>query len=158
MNCLVWFPARSKPTNSFLYTMTDEHETGAKHVFEVIQGLITEKYILTVLPPFLCIDFNTFIRENKNRYFFPLGVSHTAGCFRLCWGQLSPRRYANENIDQATSRTSTRPRSMETVTFDYFPDVLRKNISGNADIVHVKRIIYWLDLCNLTKASKKRNL
>lgn len=49
--------------------------------------------------------------------------------------------HTHEGIDQAFSKNLNSLRSEDTVTLDEFQDVQRKEISGSADVVHMKRYV-----------------
>lgn len=59
-----------KPNNLFLFTMTEEHETGASQVVAAVHRFISHRSRSKPLPPTFSIRVDNCPQENKNRYMF----------------------------------------------------------------------------------------
>ena len=65
---LIGLLRHQKKNHLRLFTMTDNHSTGANHIIEVLHRFINELSALGDLPPILFIQLDNCVRENKNKY------------------------------------------------------------------------------------------
>lgn len=79
----------------------------------------------------------------------------------LHWGALKsvkadflPVGHTHEDIDQAFSKRSNRLRSEKAVILSDFHDILRKKFAGAAEVVYLKKIVNWSELCEHSKMIK----
>lgn len=121
-----WNIGTSKPDLPHLFTLTEEYDTGANHIFETLQRVIADLGSRKFMSRALYISVETCTTENKNWYTFPYIESFVA------WNvfenfKVSFLRFWNthEHINQALSKTSERFRSTDLVSLSDFPYLLK---------------------------------
>lgn len=132
----------------FLYTMTQEHQTGANHVVEVIHRFLAQKRQEGPLPKKFYIQLDNCSRENKNRFMMGyLEMLVAANVFDSVECGFLPVGHTHEDVDQAFSTTSGRLRVTNAITLEELQGVLRTAYGGRAQVEHLKRVANWSGLC-----------
>lgn len=54
-----------RPDHVYLYTMTEEHETGANHIVEAVQWLFIDRVTSSPVPPKLFVQLYNGTRDTK---------------------------------------------------------------------------------------------
>lgn len=133
----------------FLYTMTQDHETGANHVIEALHRFLLTKRMEGPLPRKLFIQLDNCSRENKNRYVMGYLEMLVSACvFDSVECGFLPVGHTHEDVDQAFSSTSSRLRTHDAITLADLHRELRQTYSGNVKVEHMKRIVNWSGLCD----------
>lgn len=141
-----------------LYTMTEEHQTGANHIVETLHRFLIRKRATGPLPPKLFLQLDNCSRENKNRYVMAyLEFLVANSVFSCVEAGFLPVGHTHEDIDQAFSRTSTRLRVTNAITLTDLHTALRKTFDGHAHVEHMKRLANWSGLCDETNCLRKIN-
>lgn len=65
---MIGIPCHLQANSLRLFTMTDEHATGANHIIESIQRLLNECADAGPISGILYLQLDSYWRENKNRY------------------------------------------------------------------------------------------
>lgn len=140
----------------YLYTMTQEHETGANHIVEVLHRFINAKASEGPLPPKFFVQLDNCTRENKNRFvmgYFEMLVATSV--FDSVEVGFLPVGHTHEDVDQAFSQTSARLRVRNAVTLEDMQHELRQTYKGNVQVGHLKRVANWSGLCNAENCLRK---
>ena len=122
-----------------LYTMTQEHGTGANHVIEIIHRFLCRMRSEGPLPPKFFVQLDNCSRENKNQYvmgYFDLLVATKV--FQSVEVGFLPVGHTYEDVDQAFSQTSARLRVRPAITLEDLHSELRGAYGGR---VHVEQLI-----------------
>ncbi len=131
-----------------LYSMTEEHKTGANHIVESIHRTLNDIAMVATLPPCLYIQADNCFRENKNRYLFAFVESMVAWkLFDEVEVAFLPKGHTHEDIDQSFSATSNALAHHNAVTLRDMHDVLRSTYNRNTQVSHMKQVINWSQLC-----------
>lgn len=136
--------------------MTQEHETGANHVVEVIHRFLNRRRTEGPIPKKLFVQLDNCTRENKNRYvmgFFEMLVSKSV--FDSVEVGFLPIGHTHEDVDQCFSTTSARLRLHNAVTLNELHEQLRFAYGGNVQVEHMRRIINWSGLCDMVGCLRK---
>ncbi len=131
-----------------LYTMTEEHKTGANHIIESLHRALNDMAMTNSLSQCLYIQADNCFRENKNRYLFAYAESMVAWkLFDEVEVAFLPKGHTHEDIDQSFSTTSKALAHENAVTLQDMHEVLRKVYNKNTQVSHIKHIINWSQLC-----------
>ena len=137
-----------RPNKLHLFTMTEEHETGANHIVETLHRYLTMRKAFSTIPRILYLQLDNCSRENKNRYL--LGYVE---CL-LRWNIFDeievgflPVGHTHEDIDQAFSCTAERLRSCDAVTLEDLHEEVRKAYNAYTTVTHMRNIVNWSGLC-----------
>ena len=139
-----------------LYTMTQEHQTGANHIVEVLHRFINKKRSEGPLPKKLYIQLDNCSRENKNRYvlgYCEYLVAHSV--FDSVEVGFLPVGHTHEDIDQAFSQTSSRLRVHDAITLSDMHHELRQAYKHNTHVEHLRRLANWSGLCDTENCLRK---
>ena len=140
----------------YLYTMTQEHQTGANHIIETLHRFLNSKRAEGPLPPKLYIQLDNCSRENKNRYFMSYCEMLVASLvFDSVEIGFLPVGHTHEDVDQAFSQTSARLRVHNAITLSDMHDELRETYKQNVNIEHLRRIVNWSGLCEQENCVRK---
>lgn len=140
----------------FLYTMTQEHETGANHIVEVLHRFINAKRADGPLPRKFFVQLDNCTRENKNRFvmgYFEMLVAHSV--FDSVEAGFLPVGHTHEDVDQAFSQTSARLRVHNAITLEDIHGELRQTYKGNVQVEHMRRVANWSGLCDSENCLRK---
>lgn len=148
-----------KPKNCLtLLTMTQEHQTGANHIVEVLHRFLCRKREHGTLPRKLYLQLDNCSRENKNKYMMAylelLVAKHVFD--RVECGFL-PVGHTHEDIDQAFSSTSGRLKVTNAITLSDLHSVLRTTYGGDVRVEHMKRMANFSGLCEQERCLRKVN-
>lgn len=139
-----------------LYTMTEEHSTGANHVIEVLHRFLNVKRSEGPLPAKFYVQLDNCSRENKNKYvmaYFEMLVS--VGVFESVEVGFLPVGHTHEDVDQSFSQTSSRLRVHNAITLRELHLQLRQTNKGGVEVQHLKRIANFSGLCDQENCMKK---
>ena len=139
-----------------LFTMTEEHSTGANHVVEVIHRFLNKKREDGSLPPKLFVQLDNCSRENKNRYllsYFEMLIA--LGVFDSIEVGFLPVGHTHEDVDQAFSQTSSRLRVHNAITLTDLHRELKETNKRNVDVEHMREVGNWSGLCDAENCLKK---
>ncbi len=139
-----------------LLTMTQEHQTGANHVIEVLHRFLSRKRREGNLPRKLFVQLDNCSRENKNKYvmaYLELLVANSV-FDRIECGFL-PVGHTHEDVDQAFSTTSSRLRVTNAITLSDLHSVLRTTYGGNVHVEHMNLVANEIGLCDKKKCLKR---
>lgn len=135
-----------------LYTMTEDHETGANHVIECIHRYLNIRNANHGLPKVLCVQMDNCTRENKNRY--TLGYLESLvlwGVFQEVFVSFLPLGHTHIDVDQLFSRTATRLHRHPAVTLTDLHNELRMSYTPAPMVNHASKIANFSGLCDATK-------
>ena len=135
-----------------LYAMTEEYETGANHVIEVVHRMLQrKKNERHSLPSNLFVQVDNCTRENKNRYFMGYFQSLVhLGVFKFVQISFLPIGHTHADIDQAFSSISTRLNGEDAHTLEELLAELNRCYGGNATAFKLERIANYSGLCETT--------
>ncbi len=134
--------------NIFLYMLTEEFETGANHVIEVVHRFLTEKSEKGQIPPTLYVQVDNCWRENKNRYFMSYFETLVGmGVVVEAFVSFLPIGHTHEDIDQVFSRTAVHLRSHDAVTIEDLADELSVSYSPRPKVSRICSIVNYSGLC-----------
>lgn len=139
-----------------LATMTQEHQTGANHVIEMVHRFLNRKRSESQLPAKLFVQLDNCTRENKNRYlmgYFEMLVRNLV--FESVEVGFLPIGHTHEDVDQCFSSTSARLRLHNAITLNDLHRELRCAYGGNVQVEHMKRVVNWSGLCDKTNCLRK---
>ena len=139
-----------------LFTMTEEHQTGANHVIEAVHRFINLRRLKGPLPPTLFVQVDNCSRENKNRYlmsYFEFLVRQ--GVFSTVEVGFLPVGHTHEDIDQAFSKTSERLKLNNAITLDDLHEQLSFCYGEEAKVQQLRRLVNWSGLCEQTNCLRK---
>lgn len=132
-----------------LFTMTEEYETGANHIVEVVhRALQRKKEKFGKLPPTLFVQVDNCIRENKNRYlmaYFQLFVH--LGVFKMVQVSFLPIGHTHADIDQTFSSISTHLRINNAITVSELIRELEKCYARRVTASELENVINFSGLC-----------
>lgn len=134
-----------------LYTMTEDHETGANHVIECIHRYLNSRNDRLGLPKVLFVQMDNCTRENKNRY--TLGYLECLvlwGVFQEVYASFLPVGHTHIDVDQLFSRTATRLHRHSAVTLEDLHEQLRLSYTPVPTVNHVSKIANISGLCDKT--------
>lgn len=150
---LVGVLQHSVPNKLRLFTMTEEHRTGANHIIESIHLSLTD--ILSEqgrLSRKLFLQFDNCTRENKNRFLFSYVESLVQlEVFDDIIVGFLPVGHTHEDIDQSFSVTSARLKSKDIITLSGMQAELRKAYNNTTKVKHLKSVGNWSRLCEIEK-------
>lgn len=144
------------PNQLHLYTMTEEHETGANHIVETLHRFINMRSSFGPLPRTIFIQLDNCSRENKNHFLLSYLESLVAlKVFDVVEVGFLPIGHTHEDIDQTFSSTSSRLRVNDAVTLNDLHFQLSQTHGKTTRVTHMKRIINWSGLCNQEACIRK---
>lgn len=144
------------PNNLTLFTMTEDHETGANHIVETVHRFINLYSSRGPLPRTLYVQLDNCSRENKNHYLMAYLESLVAlRVFDVVEAGFLPVGHTHDDIDQAFSATSSRLRANDAVTISDLHEQLSQTRGGRTKVTHMKRVANWSGLCNQEGCIKK---
>lgn len=133
----------------FLFTMTEEHETGANHIIEAIHRYLNTRFTQSPLPRTLFVQLDNCSRENKNHFFMAyIEFLVAMRIFDVIELGFLPVGHTHEDIDQIFSQTSARLRANDAVTLPHLHEQLSHVNNGRTNVSHMKRITNWSGLCS----------
>ena len=145
---LVGLLQHKNPNVLRLYTMTEEHQSGANHIVETIHRFLVDSSNENTLAPTLFIQLDNCSRENKNRFLMSYLES------LVCWGVFKeievgflPVGHTHSDIDQCFSRTSAQLRSVNATTLKDLQFEIGSTYNDHTRVSHLKRISNWSGLC-----------
>ncbi len=132
-----------------IFTMTEEHETGANHVVECIHRFLNSRRNRGVLPRILFVQMDNCTRENKNRYLLSYLESLVSlDLFDVVEAGFLPKGHTHEDVDQCFSQSSCRLKHKNAFTILQMHKELSQINRGKTEVSHVKRIVNWSGLCD----------
>lgn len=135
-----------------LYTLTEEHKTGANHIIEALHRSLMDIYITKQLPKVMYIQVDNCTRENKNRFFFSYLESLVEWkVFDHILVGFLPIGHTHEDIDQSFSSTSERLRSNNAVTISDLQQELKSSYNDQTEVSRMENMVNWSDLCQQEK-------
>ena len=130
------------PNNLHLFTMTDDHATGANHIVETVHRFINSQSVKGPLPRTFNVQLDNCSRENKNHFLMAYLESLVAlKVFDVVEVGFLPRGHTHDDIDQAFSSTSSRLRVNDAVTLDELHYQLSQTFERSTKVSHMKRVI-----------------
>lgn len=136
----------------YLYTMTEEFETGANHIIECLHRFINDRSLKGRLPSTLYIQLDNCSRENKNRYFLSFLESLVAwNVFEEIHASFLPVGHTHIDIDQSFSCTSRRLRSYDAITLTDLHRQLRASFTPPPIVNHIRNVVNFSGLCKQEK-------
>jgi len=139
-----------------LFLLTEQFETGANHIVEVLHRVLSKRKEKGKLPPILHVQMDNCSRENKNR--FTLGYLEflvMKGVFVEANASFLPVGHTHEDIDQMFSRTSTHLRVHDAVTLEDMAHELRRSFTPNPSVSVIKQVANFSGLLSSRKYVKK---
>lgn len=135
-----------------LFAMTEEYETGANHIVEVVhQTLQRKKNKLGRLPPVLFVQVDNCIRENKNRYFMSYFQSLVhLGVFNMVQISFLPIGHTHADIDQTFSSISKHLTINDAITLPEMLEELEKCYARRITASQLTSVINYSGLCEKT--------
>lgn len=131
-----------------VYTMTEEHETGANHVIECIHRFLNTRRNKSPLPRTLFVQMDNCTRENKNRYVLSYFESLVAlDIFDVIEIGFLPKGHTHEDVDQCFSQSACRLRQNNALNILQMHQELSQINRGFVEVSHIKRIVNWSGLC-----------
>ncbi len=138
--------------NVFFYLMTEEFETGANHVIEVVHRFLTQKAEKGPLPPTLYVQVDNCWRENKNKYFMAYFENLVAmGVVVEAFISFLPVGHTHEDIDQVFSRTAVHLRSHDAVTMTDLAEELSASYSPRPTVSRISAVANFSGLCDAVR-------
>lgn len=135
-----------------LYTLTDEHQTGANHIIESLHRSISDISEKCKLPRRFNLQVDNCGRENKNKFVFSfLECLVQWGVFDEVIVGFLPVGHTHEDIDQTFSRTSERLRNRDAITLSDLHNELSQTYNKNTQVSHMDKIANWSGLCGKEK-------
>ncbi len=135
--------------NLHLFTMTQEHSTGANHIVETIHRFLQDRRARGALPPKFFVQLDNCTRENKNHYLMAYLQSLVAlGVFDFVEAGFLPKGHTHEDVDQCFSQTSGRLRKNDAITLSDLQSQLAMANKGRAKVNHMRRLVNWSGLCD----------
>ncbi len=135
-----------------LYTMTEEHETGANHIVESIHRFLNVRRNKGPIPRKFFVQLDNCTRENKNNYLLSYLESLVSlDIFDIVEAGFLPKGHTHEDVDQCFSQTSYRLNHSNAITLLDLHTELSKTNSNRTDVCHLKRIANWSGLCEQEK-------
>ncbi len=142
--------------NLHLYTMTEDHETGANHIIETVHRFINDRRTKGPLPPKFFVQVDNCSRENKNHFFMAYMESLVAlGVFKSVEVGFLPKGHTHEDIDQCFSQTSGRLKIKNAITLADLQSELTHTNKGQAKVYHLKRVVNWRGLCEQERCMRR---
>ena len=136
----------------YLFTLTEEFETGANHVIEAVHRFLVSKSKKSVIPGSFFVQVDNCTRENKNRYFLSYMESLVAwNVFERVEVAFLPVGHTHEDIDQQFSCTSRRLRSTDAITLNDLHEQLRLSFKSSPYITQMKSVANFSGLCEAEK-------
>ena len=130
-----------KTKHLWLFTMTEDFETGSNHVIEAIHRWLqckTEE-CNGQLPATLFVQVDNCSRENKNKYFMAFMEMLVArGIFQSVYVSFLPVGHTHEDIDQAFSCTSRFLRVHEAITPMELVQCLKQSYNPAPTVMEMK--------------------
>lgn len=153
---LVGLLAHDVQNHLMLFTMTEEHATGANHIVESIHRFLNSRRSTGPLPRTLFVQLDNCTRENKNKYLMAyFEVLVALHVFQVVEVGFLPKGHTHEDIDQCFSQTSARLRAHNAITLTDLQEQLAETNMGHAAVYHLKRIANWSGLCDSECALRK---
>lgn len=135
-----------------LYTMSENHETGANHVIECLHRFLNNRNDQFGLSKNLYIQMDNCSRENKNRYTLGYLESLVAwGVFDEICASFLPVGHTHIDIDQVFSRTATRLHANDAVTLSELHSELSQSYTPTPIVNHVAKVANFSGLLEKTK-------
>lgn len=132
-----------------LFTMTDDHQSGANHIIECIHRFINDRARDQPLPRRLFIQGDNCVRENKNQYLFSfleaLVLWNVFDCVEV--GFL-PVGHTHSDIDQAFSTTAERLRYHNAVTLPELHHQVSQCYNEHTVVSSLGQVANWSGLCD----------
>ncbi len=131
-----------------IFTMTEEHETGANHIIECLHRFINSRKRKGSLPRKFFVQMDNCSRENKNRYVFSyLEALVALDIFDVVEAGFLPKGHTHEDVDQCFSQLSGRLKTRDAITvLDMHRELSHVN-KGHTEVCHLKRLVNWSGLC-----------
>lgn len=136
------------PNKLRLFTMNEEHETGANNVIESMHRFFQDRSKHDSLSWTLFVQLYNCTREHKNSYL----VSYLQAL--ILWGVFDdvevgflPTWHTHEDIDQSFSYSSERLRNNNSITLEVLQFQFRQTYNHLTWVTHHKRIANWSGLC-----------
>lgn len=146
----------SKPTKLFLFTMTEDDETGARHVVKAIHRFVSKRSRSVALPPALFVQVVNCTQENGNRYILAyLELLLLYNILNVAEEGFLPIGHTHRDIKQVFRTVSNLLRNKNVETFSGFQRVSRTSFSGAAEVIRREKIIDWSGLCRKSKVLNK---
>lgn len=130
-----------------LFTLTEEHETGANHVVETVHRFLQSRVKQGPLPRIFYIQVDNTSRENKNRFFLSYCESLVAWqVFDSVQVSFLPVGHTHEDIDQSFSVTADRLRHNDAITLDDLHSQLRETYNSHTQVSRMACVVNWSGL------------
>ena len=137
-----------------LFTMTDDHDTGANHIIECIHRFINDTARDGTLPRQLFVQLDNCVRENKNNYLLSyLDALVWWGIFDSIEIGFLPVGHTHCDIDQAFSTTAERLRYHDAITLSDLQHEVSKCYNGKTTVSRLKQLVNWSGLCDKSKCN-----
>jgi len=151
---LIGVKEHTTPDKIDLYLMTEEYETGANHIVEVLHRTLSNKRRTSKIPPILFIQADNCTRENKNTFFFSYCESLVAwGVFREVHVSFLPKGHTHEDIDQIFSETARALRIRNAFSIAEMAKILRTSYNPKPSVEVINNIANWSGLCKRTRCA-----
>ena len=132
-----------------VFTMTEEHETGANHIIECIHRFLNFRALKGPLPRTLFVQVDNCHRENKNRYLLSyLEYLVVMDIFDKVEVGFLPKGHTHEDVDQCFSQSSGRLKRNNAITLLDMHKELSKINFNRTHLSHLKKIFNWSGLCD----------
>lgn len=135
-----------------LFTLTEEHETGANHVVETVHRFLQSRVTQGPLPRTLYIQVDNTSRENKNRFFLSYCESLVSRqVFDDVQVSFLPVGHTHEDIDQSFSVTADRLRHNDAITLEDLHSQLRQTYNSHTQVSRMACVVNWSGLVEAEK-------
>ncbi len=142
-----------------LYTMTDDHQTGANHIVECVHRFINDAARDGPLPKTLFVQLDNCVRENKNQYLLSYLEAlirwYVFDCVEI--GFL-PIGHTHCDVDQAFSSTSERLKYHDAITLPDLQHIVSSCYNDKTTVSSLKQVVNWSGLCDATRCNNNINL
>ena len=131
----------------YLFTMTEEMQTGANHIVEAIHRFLNVRASKRDLPRCMFVQLDNCSRENKNHFllsYIELLVSQRV--FDVIEVAFLSIGHTHEDIDQIFPQTASRLRANNAVTLPDLHQQLAFANNGRTEVQHMKRLVNWSGL------------
>lgn len=137
-----------------LYTMTENHKTGANHIVECVHRFINDAAREGEIPRTVFLQLDNCIRENKNHYLLSyLEALVKWDVFDCVEVGFLPIGHTHCDIDQAFSSTGERLRYHDAITLSDLQHQVSLCYNEKTTVSSLKQIINWSGLCDETRCN-----
>ncbi len=142
-----------------LFTMTEDHQTGANHIVECVHRFVNDVAREGPLPRTLFLQLDNCVRENKNQYLLSyLDALIQWSVFDCIEVGFLPIGHTHCDVDQAFSSTSQRLRYHDAVTLSDLQHEVSLCYNEKTTVSSLKQVANWSGLCDQTRCNNNINL